>query len=254
MRDERLLDRFPDATSAAFSNAARPQELPLSKRTLHMNRRRNRILDAARELISEQGFENLTMRALAQASGVTVPTIYNLIGNKDAVLGATIHDGTMRFFGDVRSSANPIAILEKNVTELLRQPAYYRPLLRILLNGGASEAMAEIDALYLRHLRETLKAMAERGELEPWVDCDILAERLLSNLYGAASEWATGLLSDETLPVVASFDANIALAGVATETSRRRFQNRARRLQKGPIEGGRARSVARSRDSSRNRA
>ena len=60
----------------------------MSKRTLQMKRRRDRILDAARELISDQGYEHLTMRTLAEASGVTVPTIYNLIGNKDAVLGA----------------------------------------------------------------------------------------------------------------------------------------------------------------------
>jgi len=225
----------------------------LSKRALQMNRRRERILSAARKLISEQGYECLTMRALAQASGVTVPTIYNLIGNKDAVLGATIRDGSMRFFGEVQSGAGPIAILEKNVTELLLQPAYYRPLLRVLLHGTASDAMAEIDALYLRHLSDALESMAARGEIEPWVDCAILAERLLANLYGAASEWATGLLSDETLPVVASYDANITLAGVATDKSRRRFQNRARRLQKGSIEGGRSRKRGRKRSSSTTR-
>lgn len=222
----------------------------MSKRTVQMNRRRQRILVAARKLISEQGYESLTMRALAEASGVTVPTIYNLIGNKDAVLGAAIRDGTMRFFGEVQSGASPIAILEKNVTELVNQPAYYRPLLRVLLHGRASDAMAELDELYLRHLRDALEVMTERGELEPWVDCAILAERLLSNLYGAASEWATGLLSDETLPVVASYDANLTLAGVATEKSRRRFQNRAQRLQKGSIEGGRSRRRGRRRSSS----
>jgi len=214
-----------------------------------MNRRRDRILEAARKVISEQGYEHLTMRALAQASGVTVPTIYNRIGNKDAVLAATIRDGTMRFFGDVQPGASPIAILEKNVTELLHQPAYYRPLLRVLVQGGASDAMQETDALYLRHLGERLEAMAEREELEPWVDCTILAERLLSNLYGAASEWATGLLSDESLPVVTSYDANLTLAGVATEKSRHSFQDRAQQLQKGPIESGRARRRGRSRSS-----
>jgi AcrR family transcriptional regulator len=221
----------------------------MSKRALQMNRRRERILDAARKVISEQGYEHLTMRALAEASGVTVPTIYNRIGNKDAVLEATIRDGTTRFFGDVATGDGPIAILEKNVAELLRQAAYYRPLLRVLLQGGASEVMREVDALYLRHLRDSLEAMAERGELEPWVNCRILAERLLSNLYGAATEWATGLLGDETLPAVASYDANITLAGVATEKSRQRFQSRAQQLQEGPIEGERARRSERKRGS-----
>jgi AcrR family transcriptional regulator len=237
-----------------ISRKPRRRESLLSKRTLQMNRRRDRILNAARQVISEQGYQHLTMRALAQESGVTVPTIYNLIGNKDAVLGATIQDGAGRFFEDVRPNANPVSILEKNVEELLRQPAYYRPLLRVLLNGGATEAMADIDTLYLRHLRESLEALIERGEIEPWVDCAILAERMLSNLYGASSEWATGVLSDEALPVAASYDACVALAGVATEKSRSRFQNRVRRLQKGPIESERGRARAARLSSSRDLA
>jgi AcrR family transcriptional regulator len=210
-----------------------------------MNRRRDRILEAARKLIGQRGYEQLTMRALAKAAGVTVPTIYSLIGNKDAVLGATIHDGTVHFWANARPSTNPVTVLEGIVAELLRQPSYYRPVLRVLTNGGASEAMEELDVLFLRNLTAVLESLSKRGELEPWIDCGVLAERMLSNLYGVASEWATGLLSDEALPLAASFDASIALAGVATEKSRRRFQNRARRIQKRQAEAGRSRTRVR---------
>ena len=225
----------------------------MSKRTLQMNRRRDRILDAARKLISEQGYGNLTMRSLAEAADITVPTIYNLIGNKDAVLGATIHEGTARFFDSVKSSTNPVAILEENVAMLLSQPAYYRPLLRALLHGGAREAMAEIDAMYLDHLHASIDALKKRGDLEPWVDSSILAERMLSNFFGAASEWASSVLSDDALPIVTRYDANITLAGVATDAGRARFQNRARKLQKGPIESERGRLRARRARSSGDR-
>jgi AcrR family transcriptional regulator len=218
-----------------------------------MNRRRDRILEAARELISKHGYGNLTMRALAEAADITVPTIYNLIGNKDAVVGATIHEGTVRFFENVRSSADPVAILEKNVAELLRQPAYYRPLLRALLHGEAREAMAEIDALYLEHLHDSIEALKQRGDLEPWVDSAILAERMLSNFFGATSEWASAVLSDAALPGVTSYDASITLAGVATDKGRSRFQKRARRLQKGTIESERGRVRARRSRSSGDR-
>ncbi|MDH3686765.1 MAG: TetR/AcrR family transcriptional regulator [Myxococcales bacterium] len=217
----------------------------MSKRTLEMNRRRDRILDAARKLISNEGYGHLTMRALAEAADITVPTIYNLIGNKDAVVGAAIHEGTERFFESAGSSADPVAILEKNVAELLRQSAYYRPLLRALLHGEAREAMAEIDALYLEHLHESIEGLKERGDLEPWVDSGILAERMLSNFFGAASEWASSVLSDAALPTATSYDANITLAGVATDKGRSRFQSRARKLQKGAIESERGRLRAR---------
>ena len=52
-----------------------------------MAERRQRILAAAREIIAGRGYEALTMRELARASRVTVPTLYNLIGGKQAVLG-----------------------------------------------------------------------------------------------------------------------------------------------------------------------
>jgi AcrR family transcriptional regulator len=219
-----------------------------------MNRRRDRILGAARKLIGQRGYEQLTMRALANAAGVTVPTIYNLIGNKDAVLGATIHDGTARFWANTRPSTNPVTVLEGIVAELLTQPSYYRPVLRVLTNGGASEAMEELDALFVRNLTAVLESLSKRGELEPWIDCGVFAERMLSNLYGVTSEWSTGLLSDEALPLAASFDANIALAGVATEKSRRRFQNRARRIQKRQAEAGRSRMRVRMPSKSKDRA
>ena len=51
-----------------------------------MEARRHRILEAARGIIETQGYDTLTMRSLAVESGVTVPTIYNLIGNKEQVL------------------------------------------------------------------------------------------------------------------------------------------------------------------------
>lgn len=224
----------------------------MSFRTLQMNLRRDRILNSARELVSTKGYASLTMRSLADAAGVTVPTIYNLIGNKDAVLGATIHSGTLRFWQKTGRKKDPVAILEAVVAEMLREPSYYRPILRVLTNGGAGEAMAELDEVFLENLRVPLEALADHGDLESWVDPAVLAARLRSSLNGVLSEWATGVLSDAALPLAASYDANIALAGVTTEKSRRRFQNRARRFQKRQLEltsgHTRVRQTKRSRD------
>lgn len=43
-------------------------------------KRREHILAAAREMIASDGTETLNVRDLAKEAGVTVPTIYNLIG------------------------------------------------------------------------------------------------------------------------------------------------------------------------------
>ena len=70
-----------------------------------MAERRQRILAAARAIVAKRGYEALTMRELAQASRVTVPTLYNLIGGKEAVLAAAVEEQTARLAGSSRGAA-----------------------------------------------------------------------------------------------------------------------------------------------------
>jgi AcrR family transcriptional regulator len=46
------------------------------------------ILDAAAQLLHEEGFEALTMRAIAERVGVSHMVLYNYFENRDALLGA----------------------------------------------------------------------------------------------------------------------------------------------------------------------
>ena len=58
----------------------------MSVRTLVKQERRDRILSRAQELISQKGFEGLSIRVLAARAEVSTPTIYNLVGNKEDIL------------------------------------------------------------------------------------------------------------------------------------------------------------------------
>lgn len=55
---------------------------------------RERILDAAYELLVDGGYASMTNGALANAAGVSPQTIYNAVGNKAAVLKA-VYDRTL---------------------------------------------------------------------------------------------------------------------------------------------------------------
>ena len=57
-----------------------------STRAINMEKRRQRILSAARAMLARDGVDGLTVRKLAAEAGITVPTIYNLIGNKQDLL------------------------------------------------------------------------------------------------------------------------------------------------------------------------
>ena len=51
---------------------------------------RRAVLDAARELFAELGFERTTMRAVAARAGVDPALIYHYFGDKDGLLFAAL--------------------------------------------------------------------------------------------------------------------------------------------------------------------
>lgn len=65
---------------------------PPSARSVNKQKRKERILSAARQTIAKEGFDALKLRDLAVSAEVTVPTIYNLIGGKPEILNLIIGD------------------------------------------------------------------------------------------------------------------------------------------------------------------
>jgi len=163
-----------------------------------MAHRRERILEAAREIVAERGFEGLTIRELAQAAGVTAPTIYNLIGSKDQVLVAAVAEQTERFVAGIeRAAGDVVPIVDANLRELLRMPRYYRSLLRLMMTSQAAEPARRNVALVLgAQLRAALGELAEEGGVEAWVDLDVLTSQLAGVLWSASLAWANEWISD----------------------------------------------------------
>src|SRR5437868_2044890 len=52
--------------------------------------RRTRILSVTRRLVSERGYNNITLSDIAKASGVTVQTLYNRFNSKDELLASAV--------------------------------------------------------------------------------------------------------------------------------------------------------------------
>lgn len=55
-----------------------------------MAQRRRCVLDVARQLIAEVGLDGMTMRQLAERSGVSYSTVYNIYGNKETVVASAV--------------------------------------------------------------------------------------------------------------------------------------------------------------------
>lgn len=118
-------------------------------RNANMARRRKRILDTAREIIAASGFEALSIRELARRADLTAPTIYNLVGNKSALI-AQLFDDTISPFEHLRyitSDDDPASGPER----------FYAALIATL---GENENYHRAEFLAREHLREAGDVMA----------------------------------------------------------------------------------------------
>ena len=65
-----------------------------ASRRLQADQTRDRILDAARRVISHKGFADATFEAIAAEAGVAAPTVYAAFGSKSGILRALMGRAT----------------------------------------------------------------------------------------------------------------------------------------------------------------
>ena len=115
------------AETRRYSTALRAEHTALTRR---------RILDAAGRLFLDRGYVGTTLGAVAQAAGVSVQTVYNVVGGK-AVLLKAVYDVTLA--GDDA----PVAMSD-------------RPAFRAFLDAPTGRACFAAYAAHARTLGERL--------------------------------------------------------------------------------------------------
>jgi AcrR family transcriptional regulator len=201
--------------------------------------RRERILEAARELVAEKGYEGLTMRDLAERSGVSVPTLYNLCGTKDELLFQAVAqeiDATIdRLEGGRRSTGRRrlLALLSVGHEEMSRRPQLYRALLYAATRSEAARTPLMAVGSHLgAELHRSLEEMVAAGELEEWVDTQAVAERLGVICVLAPFRWAAGMLHAQDVLAATRYEAGLCLLGITRGPARRAMEQMVRREQR----------------------
>ena len=206
-----------------------------------MAERRARIVAAAQGIIGERGYAALTMRDLARASRVTVPTIYNLIGSKEEVLVAAVADRTQHYVALLAASAQlppcerVLAIVDAVVDEFLDAPHYYRAMLVLIYASPAAESLRVRTSREVQQpLARALEELAAAGELAGWANPHALANQIESLAQVASLRWATGAISDEEMRVSTTYATALLLLGVTSGNARALLEQVARRSQARP--------------------
>jgi AcrR family transcriptional regulator len=203
-----------------------------------MAERRSRILAAARSLISAGGFDGLTMRQLADQARVSVPTVYNLIGNKFLLLEALVKEQfaeALAAFAKLPGNLPMMEYIERmpGVAHdvLLANPGYTRALIHIFMTSEeSSPARRVLDAQSKTLMAETVRAAQRKGELCAWADPELVAQAMYAIYCHALIGWGSGEMEEEELRAFTSHGMGLVLLSISEGAARSRLEAKLRAL------------------------
>jgi AcrR family transcriptional regulator len=162
--------------------------------------RRKEIIQAAFDLISEQGIQELTMKRIANAVGVSEPAIYRHFASKADILSSVIDEmiaqreatfqrvragsGTARdMIGSFFSAQASLFETRPSLTIMLFPEDLFRNDETLL--GRATAMMDET----LSRFRELLRAGVDEGSLKDGIDCEAGALMLVGGFRLLVASW-----------------------------------------------------------------
>lgn len=193
---------------------------PAGKREITKAQNRQAILDAAREVFGEAGFETVTVRDIIRRTGLASGTFYNYFRSKEEVATALSRDGARRFSPVLKALREQAGTWEAFVRGALG--AYYDFLasehdswMSRRSAGEAGDALMgetpEMAAVF-EEVRRSIIDEAERGGARG-VDADYLAAACI----GLAREVGWKMLARRPVDtaVATDFAATLILRGTA---------------------------------------
>jgi AcrR family transcriptional regulator len=194
--------------------------------------RRARILQAARRLIARRGYSRLNMRDLAEEARVSVPTVYNLIGSKQALLTAlleTLIDGVasaqINLPHDASFVTRAAAMCEASQNAFLEMPDYARELVLSFLASDETQSVRHaMDEKSVQLMATLLELGRDGGELVPWADPRLVAGAMYMALVAATIRWAKREIDDDGLRLWIAAGTGLALLGVTRGRARHELE------------------------------
>lgn len=119
---------------------------------------RSRILRKALGLFVAHGYDGVGVQQIAQAAGITKPTLYHYFGNKAGLLTALLDESVTPFqqaltdaAGDRDGLAALTSVAKVTFDFALEQPELYRLLLSLWFAPQKSEAYQAVRSHHERH-------------------------------------------------------------------------------------------------------
>jgi len=198
-------------------------------------RRREKILAAARDLISKHGYVGVTMRELAAKSNVTPKTLYHQFGNKEKLLRIAVEERFRHTYQaivdhDVKKGIDKLFFIIDAVAESLRKNSSYAKALAPMLRSRKSDPFSSIR---IQTYRAAIKQIEAEGDFVDWIDVDIISQvvyRHVGPLYlGGHADVISGEVKLEDLT---KYDLSLMLSSITQGYTQQKVTKTVRALQK----------------------
>ena len=177
----------------------------MSLREKSKEQNRQKILNAAKEIIQKQGVEQLSMRYLAEQAGVSLRTPYNLFGSKTDVLIALVDEPLEEFQSYITDIKTDLvlevffAIADRSLAYYTANESYYRGIYWEIMISEHKESRAQT----LWRLEQTLLPIVTTAvvnrELDISVDVHVLNQNLVLVMIALAGLWGSGQISAQAV-------------------------------------------------------
>lgn len=169
--------------------------------------RKAKILQEARHLIGSKGIDGLTMRELADNSGVALATLYNIYGSKDVLVGHAVNDffenileirpGKLK---DQSALDRMLTLLDLIASYVKKSAAYVRVVTALYFRLERDQDMHGM--LYKLAYTELIGLLAELrrdAQFRDWVSLDLLADEMAEQIMWRILQWARNSVPDSHL-------------------------------------------------------
>lgn len=183
----------------ADSAPPQPAGRPARYASKSIAERRRRILSEARGLIVAVGADDFTLRDLAARAGVSVSTLYNIFGDKEALIAHALRDYhaelTLDLPGCPRDLDGYLALVDHTTRLTMENAAYAIVLADLYFSRSLAPALfAVIRGFALAPFTAWIEAAAADGALRPAADL-AAAAALFANLeWSSIRDWGAGRL------------------------------------------------------------
>ncbi len=196
---------------------------PMTRRALAKQRTRRHLLDAAKRLFNERGYEAATVRDIAAAADLSTGAVFASFADKADLFGAVIMDDFdallehLQACGQAESSAEGALLCLFD--SIFAFQCDHLPLVRAAIGHswlGQPEAERRVRAgvkRVLAHVGDVLRRGVERGELSPDLDIRLTTEMIWESFIANYRHGLCDASDREALTARLSAQVRILLAG-----------------------------------------